>query len=363
MTAPERPVLIMAGGTGGHVFPGIAVARQFKRLGVPVVWLGTRRGLEAQLVPQEGIDIEWLDVAGLRGKGIVRMLSAPLMLARALCQARGVLRRLRPRLAVGMGGFVSGPGGVMARVLRVPLLIHEQNAVAGMTNRFLARIATRVFEAFPGSFPCGRHAVAVGNPVREEIMAIGDPAQRFAGRGGPLRLLVVGGSQGARALNETVPAALSGMPRRIRPRVRHQAGTSMIDAARDSYRTAGVGADVTAFIDSMAEAYAWADLVICRSGALTVSELAAAGIGSVLVPFPYAVDDHQTANARMLEDCGAAVVVQQSGLSPESLRDLLTELSGDRERLRDMAVAARGAGFTDAASRLVEEGLRYARID
>jgi len=304
-----------------------------------------------------------LEVAGLRGKGLASLLSAPLMLARAMAQASGVFRRVRPRLAMGMGGFVSGPGGVVARAQRVPLLVHEQNAVAGMTNRMLARIATRVFEAFPGSFPSACHAVAVGNPVRADIMNIGDPEERFAARSGALKVLVLGGSQGARALNEIVPLAISGMSVEVRPRVRHQAGTGMIDAARGSYRDAGIEADVTPFIDSMSEAYAWADLVICRSGALTVSELAAAGIGSVLVPFPYAVDDHQTANARMLESHGAAIIIQQSDLSPKALGAFLSELSGDRDRLRSMAAAARRAAFPDAAKRLVEEALRYARVD
>ncbi|MDQ2695681.1 MAG: undecaprenyldiphospho-muramoylpentapeptide beta-N-acetylglucosaminyltransferase, partial [Pseudomonadota bacterium] len=288
----EAPVMIMAGGTGGHVFPALAVAEWLRRRDVPVVWMGTRRGLEATLVPKAGIPVEWIGVAGLRSSGWRRGLMAPVMLAQALGQAAVALGRCRPRVVLGMGGFVSGPGGLMAWLRRIPLVIHEQNAVAGLTNRWLARFADQVLEAFPDSFPAARHARCTGNPVRQAIADLLPPAARFAGRRGPARLLVVGGSQGALALNQLVPQALARLPER--PEVWHQAGGRLLEAARTAYAQAGVSARLEPFIDDMAGAYGWADLVLCRAGALTVAELAAAGVGAVLVPFPYAVDDHQT---------------------------------------------------------------------
>jgi UDP-N-acetylglucosamine--N-acetylmuramyl-(pentapeptide) pyrophosphoryl-undecaprenol N-acetylglucosamine transferase len=353
-------VLIMAGGTGGHVFPGLALAETLRQRGVPVVWLGSRSGLEARLVPARGIPVEWIEVRGMRGKGLARVLTAPLMLTRALWQALTVLRRLRPLAAVGMGGFVSGPGGIVAAVLRVPLLVHEQNAVAGWTNRFLAHFARVVFEAFPGSFPVNLRAREVGNPVRGEIVALPPPGQRETGRRAVPRLLVLGGSQGALALNEMVPAALSLLAAETRPAVHHQAGERMLEAARDAYRRAGVVARVEPFIDDMAAAYGWADLVVCRAGALTISELAAAGVASVLVPYPHAVDDHQTANARFLVDAGAALLVQQSHLDPAQLAALLVKLFLEPGRLAGMAAKARGLARTDAAERVAEEVMRHA---
>ncbi len=363
MNQNAHPVVIMAGGTGGHVFPGIAVARGFQARGVPVVWLGTRSGLEARLVPEAGIRIEWLDVAGLRGKGLGRVVTAPLMLGRALWQAALILRRLRPRLAVGMGGFASGPGDLMSWLLWVPLVVHEQNAIAGLTNRILARFAARIFEAFPNSFPASDRVETIGNPVREEIAGLAAPEARLRGRSGPTRLLVLGGSQGARALNEMVPAALAGLSPDERPQVRHQAGGTMIRGTRESYARFGIQAEITPFIDSMAEAYGWADLVICRSGALTVCELAAAGLASVLVPFPFAVDDHQRANGRLLEDAGAAVLIPESDLTPERLQAVIQRLASDRGALARMAAAARRLARPDATERLVEGGLRHARTD
>ena len=322
-------VLIMAGGTGGHVFPGLAVAEALQARGAEVIWLGTRRGLESTLVPNAGIEMEWLDIAGLRGKGMLGWLLAPLRVARAMLQTLVVIMRQRPMVVLGMGGFVAGPGGVMTWLLHKPLLIHEQNATAGMTNRTLARLASKVLEAFPGTFPVKRRAIAVGNPVRASIARLAPPAERFAGRQGPLRLLVLGGSQGALALNEIVPAALAGFSPAGGLQVRHQTGRRHEDATRGFYQARGVEARIDPFIDDMAEAYGWADLVICRSGALTVAELAAAGVGAVLVPFPYAVDDHQTANGRYLADAGAAVLVQQRELSAEVLREWVAEFSAD----------------------------------
>ncbi|MEI2743890.1 MAG: undecaprenyldiphospho-muramoylpentapeptide beta-N-acetylglucosaminyltransferase [Candidatus Competibacter sp.] len=356
-----RPVLIMAGGTGGHVFPALAVAERLRGRGLPVVWMGTRRGLEATLVPKAGIPIEWVGVAALRGKGARRALEMPLMLGRALWQAGTILRRLRPRVVLGMGGFASGPGGVAARSLGIPLVVHEQNAIAGLTNRWLARIADRVLEAFPSTFPSARRALTVGNPVRERIAALPGPAERFAGRAGLPRLLVVGGSQGALALNQLVPRALALLAEHERPEVWHQAGGQLREAAEAAYREAGVTARLTPFIEDMAEAYGWADLVLCRAGALTVAELAAAGVGSILVPFPFAVDDHQTANARFLERGGAALIRQQDELTAEGLAALLRERLHDRGRLLMMAEAARTLAQFEAAEQVARACLEQAR--
>lgn len=354
----SAPVLITAGGTGGHVFPALAVAEQLRGAGVPVVWLGTRRGLEAELVPAAGIPVEWLSVVGLRGTGPGRLVKAPLMLVRALLQALSVLNRLRPRLVLGMGGFVSGPGGVAARLLGIPLVIHEQNAVAGTTNRWLARLARRVLQALPDTFP---NAETVGNPVRTTIAALPNPRERFADRHGPIRLLVLGGSQGARALNQLVPAALARLATDRRPEVRHQAGGRMLEEARSAYQASDVKVRLEPFIEDMAQAYGWADLVLCRAGALTVAELAAAGVGAVLIPFPHAVDDHQTANARFLERAGAARLLPQTELDAQRLAAVLDELLGDRDRLLAMAEAARGQARPDAAEQVARICLREAR--
>lgn len=346
-------ILIMAGGTGGHVFPALAVARLLRRAGRDVVWLGTRRGIEARLVPAAGLQIEWIDVAGLRGRGPARWLAAPFKLARALWQSARVMRRLRPAAVLGCGGFVSGPGGVAAWLMRTPLVIHEQNAVAGLTNRCLARLAGSVAEAFSGSFASSRRALTTGNPVRAEIAALAPPAQRFAARSGAPQLLVFGGSQGAAVLNRIVPRALAALPAEERPRVLHQSGEEEYDAVVGMYLQLGVQADVRAFIDDMAGAYGAADLVVSRAGALTVSELAAAGLGAVLVPFPSAVDDHQTRNAQWLVAAGAAVLLPQRELTPRRLADELTALlSGGRARALDMARAARAVAVTDAAERV-----------
>lgn len=347
-------VAIMAGGTGGHVFPALAVAELLREQGMEVFWIGTRRGMEARLVPASGFPMEWLGIEGLRGKGVRQMLAAPFKLLAALRQVAGILRRRRPDLVLGMGGFVSGPGGLMARVLGIPLVIQEQNRVPGLTNQWLSRIAAQVFEAFPGSFPKGRGAIASGNPVRPEIAALPNPVERLAGRTGPCRLLVVGGSLGAKVLNETLAGAVAALPPEGRPQIRHQAGERTLETARKAYSDAGVEAEVTAFIADMADAYAWADLVVCRAGALTVSELAAAGVGSILVPYPYAVDDHQTANARYLVDAGAALLMPQTGLSTASLAAALGELLGDRARLIAMAQAARRRAAPDAAARIAK---------
>lgn len=313
------PVLIMAGGTGGHVFPALAVARALRAQGEPVVWLGTDRGLEARVVPADGLPLVRVRVQGLRRKGWLTWLLAPLLIGRAVWEALRVVRQVRPRVVLGMGGYTAGPGGLAAWLLRRPLVIHEQNAVAGLTNRLLAGLAREVLEAFPGSFSGRRRTTVTGNPVRADIAGLPEPGQRMAGRAGPFRVLVLGGSQGARALNETVPAALATLPPTLRPEVWHQAGPATLELAGAAYRAAGVTARLEPFIENMAGAYGWADLVIARSGALTVAELAAAGVGSILVPYPSAVDDHQTRNAAYLVQPGAAALIPQSELTPQRL--------------------------------------------
>ncbi len=335
------PVLIMAGGTGGHVFPALAVARELMAGGRRVVWLGSPRGIENRLIPAAGIPLERVRVAGLRGKGAVSWLLAPGKLVVALWDALRIMRALRPGVVLGMGGFASGPGGLAAWLLRRPLVIHEQNAAAGLTNRLLAGLAREVLQAFPGSFKARVTARTIGNPVRADIVALPAPAERLAGRTGPLRLLVLGGSQGALALNKAVPAALSLLRESGAIAVRHQAGEATLDAALTLYKELGIDAEVTAFIDDMAAAYGWADVVVCRSGALTVAELAAAGLSAVLVPFPAAVDDHQTLNGRYLADAGAAVLVQQAELTPARLAEELQHYLDDRTLVARRAGRAR----------------------
>jgi len=335
------PILVMAGGTGGHVYPALAVAQALQQQSRRVVWLGTRRGLESRVVPAAGIDVEWVSIGGLRGKGMLTLLVAPFRLLLALYQSLRAVLRHRPAAVLGMGGFVSGPGGVAAWITRKPLLIHEQNAVAGLTNRLLARLARVVLQAFPGSFPAHIRAETVGNPVRAEIAAIAEPDDRYAGHEGPLRLLVLGGSQGALALNRVVPAALGALPPEQRPLVRHQTGERTIEAARAAYVENALEAELLPYIDDMAAAYAWADLVVCRAGALTVAELSAVGLPAIFVPFPAAVDDHQTANARPLAAAGAAVIVAEKDLSKETLAALLRDWLSNRDRLRERATRAR----------------------
>ena len=351
----KRTVLIMAGGTGGHVFPALAAARVLRERGFEPVWLGTRKGLEAKLVPPAQIEIEWISMSGLRGKGAATLLLAPFKVALAIWQSLQVMRRRKPVVVLGAGGFVAGPGGVAAWLTRRPLVIHEQNAVAGMTNRMLSHLARRVLEAFPSSFPSGTRAEQVGNPVRREIAQLAPPEQRFDARQGPLRMLVIGGSQGASKLNANVPAALATIDEASRPVVIHQAGERHIEVARQTYEKHGVKADVRAFINDMAEAYSWADVVVCRSGALTVSELAAAGLPAIFVPFAAAVDDHQTLNARFLVDAQAGISIAERDLTAERLsQELKKLLSGGREQLKAMAIRARSVAITDADVRLAD---------
>lgn len=335
------PIMITAGGTGGHVYPGLAVARALRAQGIPVVWMGTAKGLEARVIPEAGIDMVYLSVNGLRGKGLTTLLAAPFQLSKALSQSWGIVRKVSPAAVLGMGGFVAGPGGLMASVMGKPLLIHEQNAIPGLTNKLLLRFCTHVLEGFPGTFAGNEKAIGVGNPVRKDIAALEHPAKRLGDRWGRVNVLIFGGSLGAQALNEVVPMALGEIPLDKRPVVRHQAGKNKDESTIALYEKMNVEAEVMPFIEDMAEAYAWADLVICRSGALTVAELAAAGIASVLVPYPYAVDDHQTANAKYLSDADGAILVHQDELTQESLSALLEELCANRDKLIEMSIKAR----------------------
>ena len=357
MTAKAPTALIMAGGTGGHVFPAMAVAERLEAQGCAIHWLGTAEKIEARVVPKAGIPLHCIQVQGLRGKGKLGMLSAPLRVAKAIWQARKVVKQVQPNVVLGMGGFASGPGAVAAKMAGIPLVIHEQNAVAGMTNKLSSRFASRVLAAFPGAFGVDQDkqlgVEILGNPVRGPILQLPEPQQRYAERSGPIRLLVVGGSLGARALNEGLPEALAKLPESKRPQVRHQTGASDLESTEQRYAELGVEAQVSAFIEHMDEAYGWADLVICRAGALTVSEIAIAGVAALFVPFPHAVDDHQTANAGYLEQLGAAQVVQQSEMSCERLVELLLAHS-DRQQLLDMAIAARQAATPQATERVAE---------
>ena len=340
----SRTILIMAGGTGGHVFPGLAVADEMRGRGWNVVWMGAQSGMEARLVPAHGYPMAWIRATALRGKGLVAALLLPANLLVGFWQSACAVFRIRPDVVLGMGGYVAFPGGMMASLLARPLAVHEQNAVAGLANRVLAGLADRAFVAFPGAL---KRAEWTGNPVRAGIARMPMPETRFTGRDGPLRLLVVGGSLGAQALNDAVPRALALIPGPERPRVVHQSGEKNLEALKSNYRSVSIEAELLPFIEDMAQRYAEADLVLCRAGAMTIAELSAGGVASVLVPFPHAVDDHQTANARFLADRGAAILLPQSELTPERLCGLLKSL--DRTKLLDMALRARALGKPDAA--------------
>ena len=350
--AAARPVVIMAGGTGGHIFPGLAVANELRARGVPVTWLGAEGAMETRLVPPHDIAIDTLPIAGVRGKGKLALLAAPFRIMRAVRAAGYALRQRNPRAVVAFGGFASGPGGLAGRLLGVPLIVHEQNRAPGMTNRILSRFCRRLLVGFPGSFPAGEELV--GNPVREQIAAIAEPAQRLAGRSGPLRVLVVGGSQGARALNQAVPQAIAGLAGKAQFEVRHQSGEKLHAEAVAAYAQAGVQAQVSPFIADMAEAFAWADLVVSRAGASTLAELCAVGVPSVLVPFAAAVDDHQTRNAQYLVEHQAAVLLKQDERLATALQPVLQQLHDDASRRLAMAQAARGLARVDAAARIAD---------
>ena len=350
--ADARPVVIMAGGTGGHIFPGLAVARELRARGVPVTWLGAAGAMETRLVPPQGIAIDTLPIAGIRGKGKLALLGAPFRIMRAVRAAGFALRARKPRAVVAFGGFASGPGGLAGRLLGVPLIVHEQNRAPGMTNRILARFCRRLLVGFPGSFASGEELV--GNPVRAEIAAIAAPEQRLAGRDGPLRVLVVGGSQGARVLNQAVPAAVAALAGQAQFQIRHQSGEKLFAEAQAAYQQADVAAEVSPFIADMAQAFAWADLVVCRAGASTLAELCAVGVPAVLVPFAAAVDDHQTRNAQYLVEHGAAVLLKQDAGLAAALQQTLQQLHDDPARRMAMAQAARGLARVDAAARIAD---------
>ncbi len=343
----DAPVMIMAGGTGGHIFPALAVAEWLRDNGTSVVWLGSRGGMETRLAPARGFPVVEISVGGLRGKGVAALLQAPFRLALAVWQSIRAQRRHRPRAVLGLGGFASGPGGLAAWLLRTPLYIHEQNAIPGMTNRLLARLSRVVMQAFPGSFR-DREALTVGNPVRAELRALADPVRRLSGRQGPLRILVLGGSLGALKLNQVVPRTLAAIDQPLA--IWHQSGERHWRETARRYDELGVEARVEAFIDDMAKAWGWADLAICRAGALTVSEIAQVGLASVLIPYPHAVDDHQTANAMNLVNLGAARLLADAALTPERLAAELDDLLGDRDRLLGMAEAATRLRHPDAAA-------------
>lgn len=336
-------VTILAGGTGGHIVPGLAVADELRAAGIEVRWLGTPHGLENRLVPRAGIKLDRVAITGLRGRGVLGWLAAPLRVLRAALQARSILKRHRPDCALSMGGYAAGPAGVAARTLRIPLVLHEQNSVAGLTNRLLAPLSRIRCTGFPDALNDSR---MTGNPVRADISGLPAPAERYRDRSGPLRLLIIGGSQGAAVFNQVVPEALARLPSHERPVIRHQAGRQL-QPAKNNYENAGVDAEVVEFIDDMAAAWAWADFAICRSGALTVAELAAAGVPAILVPFPAAVDDHQTGNARFLSDASAGWLMPQPEFTPEALAERLAGL--DREVLAATAEKARGLARVDAA--------------
>jgi len=347
--------MIMAGGTGGHIFPGLAVADCMRAAGWEVVWMGARSGMEARIVPPRGYRMAWIRARALRGKGLLAKLLLPANLLWSFWESGRAVFRVRPDVVLGMGGYVAFPGGMMASLLARPLAVHEQNAIAGLANRVLAAVADKAMVAFPGAL---KKAEWTGNPVRADIAAIAAPEERFTGRSGPLRLLVVGGSLGAQALNEAVPRALALLRREERPQVVHQAGEKHLDALRANYAAAGVAGELVAFIDDMARRYAESDLVLCRAGATTVAELSAGGVASILVPFPHAVDDHQSANAAFLAERGAAILLPQPEMTPDRLAALLRSL--DRVRLLDMARKARALGKPDAARMVAERCMALA---
>jgi UDP-N-acetylglucosamine--N-acetylmuramyl-(pentapeptide) pyrophosphoryl-undecaprenol N-acetylglucosamine transferase len=352
-----KSVVVMAGGTGGHVFPALAVAQYLQAQGVNIHWLGTKNGIEADIVPQNGFAISYLEVQGVRGQGLARLLLAPFKIILAILAAMRVLRAVKADCVIGLGGYVTGPGGVAARLLGKPLIIHEQNAVAGFTNKQLAHIATQVLQAFPAAFAASPKVTTTGNPVRPVIANLPAPEQRYQARQEALQVLILGGSQGAVALNERVPEALALVAQQQPLVIRHQTGKKQVELTAQRYQQLGLNAEVQPFISDMAEAYGWADVVICRSGALTVSELAAAGVASVLIPYPHAVDDHQTANGRYLSDAGAAILCPQAQMSAETLAETLKPLLS-RPKLLQMATIARKLAQPQATATVAQFCLR-----
>lgn len=350
----NKTCLIMAGGTGGHIFPALAVARELQSRQFHIEWLGSQGGMEEGIIKDAGIPISLVSVKGIRGKSGLKRLVAPLMLVRAIGQAIGVVMKVKPDVVLGFGGFASGPGGLASWLLRRPLIVHEQNAVAGLTNRLLAKVAKRVLHAFPGAFLKSAITEVTGNPVRKDISALPDPVERGIGQPRRLRLLVLGGSLGAAAINEVVPLAVAKMSQASMPIVIHQSGIKHFDATVGAYQSQSVDADVRPFVKDMQDVYRWADLVICRAGAMTIAELSLVGVGAIMVPYPHAVDDHQTKNAEYLSSRGAGMIIQQQELSVEKLLSILEELSNDRDRLLMMAQNSRMCAFPAATRRVAD---------
>lgn len=359
--AQQRPILLMAGGTGGHIFPALAIATELKKHAIPVHWLGTPAGMEQRLVPPHHIPLHVIHIRGLRGKTAFSLLLAPFKISWAIIESIQIIRRLRPAVVVGMGGFVSGPGGMASWLLRIPLIIHEQNAIAGLTNRWLARLARQTLEAFPQTFANQYHALHTGNPLRADIVALSELPLKSPPTDRPLNILIFGGSLGAKALNETLPQALQQLQKPIA--IRHQVGEKHLSTMQAAYEQAQFPVQITAFIEDMAAAYHWADLVICRAGALTVSELAQAGKPSILIPFPFAVDDHQTQNAQFLAKQQAAILMPQADLTHEKLREQILALQSNPQQLYDMAKAARELAKPLAVQQIVDVILKQAKID
>lgn len=333
-------ILILAGGTGGHVFPGLSVAQYFRDQNIDVHWLGTQKGLEATLVPAANVSLHFINIEGVRRNGLVAKLMAPIKISRAIWQAKRIINEVKPDLVIGMGGFVSGPGGIATWLSGKPLIIHEQNAIAGMTNKILAKFARKVLQAFPNAFHANAKVMTIGNPVRQEIEAIKRPQERLGEHQGKFRLLVLGGSLGAQALNDTVPQAIAQLPQELRPEIIHQTGNKLFEVAKDNYANANIPAQVLPFIADMNKAYEWADMVLCRAGALTVAELCAVGLGAIFIPYPYAVDDHQTANANFMVKNQAAICIAQSQLTAPYLAEILREFSLAPQKRLAMANAA-----------------------
>lgn len=357
-----QPIMILAGGTGGHVFPALAVAKELREHGVPVVWVGTDRGIEAKVVPNAGFELIKMSVQGLRGKGIAQYLRAPFIIARALWESLQILRQYKPKVLLGMGGFVSGPCALMGFIIRKPIIIHEQNAVVGLTNRILAPISKIMFTGFPLK-EIRKNAKFIGNPVRKELLNVEGPEGRFATHKGNKRILIIGGSQGSAALNAVVPAAVNLLRDLVGIDVWHQTGQSALNEVKDHYEKDQVSAKVSAFIDDIDQAYAWADLVICRSGAMTLAELATVGVGSILVPYPYAVDDHQTANAETLVAADAAYLISEKELKAENLANLLQKLLSDHTKLIAMACAAKRSADNQASKVVAQACMQLAGYD
>lgn len=347
-------ILIMAGGTGGHVFPALAVADELQSRGLTIEWMGTQAGIEAEKVPAAGYPLTVISVQGLRGKGILGWVLAPFRLTKAVWEAHGAIRKIKPDVVLGFGGFASGPGGVAAWLNKKPLVIHEQNAIPGLTNRLLVKVAQKTLTGFEDAFSAKIKTEWVGNPIRKKIESVTAPEIRFVNRKEPVHLLILGGSLGARALNHSVPKAVALLPTAQQPEIRHQCGSRNEETCQQAYEAAGVKATIHPFIEDMAAAYEWADIVVCRAGALTIAELTAVGVGSILVPFPYAVDDHQTHNARGLERIGAAVVLVEKIVMTENMAMVLRDILRDRATILRMATAAKTLHKAGATKRIAD---------